>query len=52
VIETRCFGICPKGAVVAVDTAHPGTWHLVREGTPIEDAAEMLGLPETHHPSS
>ncbi len=45
VIETRCFGICPKGAVVAVDAAHPGIWHLVREGTPIEEVAELLGLP-------
>jgi predicted metal-binding protein len=44
VIETRCFGICPKGAVVAVDAAHPGTWHLVREGLPIDDAAALLGV--------
>jgi predicted metal-binding protein len=46
VIETRCFGICPKGAVVAVDAAHPGTWLLVREGTPVEEAAELLGVVE------
>jgi predicted metal-binding protein len=45
VIETRCFGICPKGAVVVVDTAHPGRWHLVREGSAIEEVAELLGLP-------
>ncbi|HEY0271173.1 MAG TPA: hypothetical protein VGC10_09320 [Sphingomonas sp.] len=45
VVETRCFGICPKGAVVAVDAAHPGTWHLIRAGTPIDEAAETLGLP-------
>ena len=45
VIETSCLDICPKGAVVAVNAAHPGTWLLVGEGMPIDEAAELLGLP-------
>ncbi len=52
VIETRCFGICPKGAVVTVDTAHPGMWHLVRVGSSVEETAAVLGLPEVHQASS
>ncbi|WBO21445.1 hypothetical protein [Sphingomonas abietis] len=44
VIETRCLGICPKGAVTVIDAAHPGKWLLVEEGTPVEDVAERLGL--------
>ncbi len=45
VIETRCLGVCPKGAVTVIDAAHPGCWQLIEEGTPIEDVAQTLGLP-------
>ena len=34
VAEVRCLGVCPKGAVVALDAASPGRWLLVRPGTP------------------
>lgn len=44
VIETRCLGICPKGAVTVIDAAHPGKWLLVEEGAPVEDVVERLGL--------
>jgi predicted metal-binding protein len=44
VIETRCLGVCPKGAVTVIDAAHPGKWMLVEEGTPIDAVAERLGL--------
>lgn len=45
VVETRCLGICPRGAVTLVDTRWPGTWHIVREGTPVEDVARDLYAP-------
>ncbi len=45
VIETGCLGVCPRDAVIVVDAAHPGKWTAVREGTPVEDVAERLGLP-------
>jgi predicted metal-binding protein len=44
VIETRCLGVCPKGAVTVIDAAHPGEWMLVEKGTPIQEVAERLGL--------
>jgi predicted metal-binding protein len=44
VIETRCLGVCPKGAVTVIDAAHPGKWMLVEEGTPVDEVAELLGL--------
>lgn len=44
VVETRCLKLCPKGAVVAINGARPGEWHLVRPGTPIDAVAEELGL--------
>ncbi|WP_343046930.1 (2Fe-2S) ferredoxin domain-containing protein [Sphingomonas chungangi] len=45
VIETRCLGVCPKGAVTVIDAAHPGKWMLVEEGAPIDELAARLGLP-------
>jgi predicted metal-binding protein len=44
VIETKCLGICPKGAVTVVDAAHPGRWQLIEAGTPVGEVAERLGL--------
>ena len=44
VIETGCLKLCPKRAVVAVDTRRPGQWLLVQPGTPIEDVAARLGV--------
>jgi len=44
VIETKCLGICPKGAVVTVDAAHPGRWQLIEAGTPEDQVAARLGL--------
>ena len=45
VVETKCLGICPKGAVTVVDAAHPGLWLVVEAGTEMEVVAERLGLP-------
>ena len=43
IIETKCLGICPKGAVVVVDTARPGEWLLVPAGTAINDVVALVG---------
>ncbi len=46
VVETRCLGICPKGAVTIVDTRDPGRWRIVEEGADVEAlAAELRPLP-------
>jgi predicted metal-binding protein len=45
VVEVGCLGICPKRAAVTIDGAHPDEWLLVREGTPVDEVAQRLGLP-------
>jgi NADH:ubiquinone oxidoreductase subunit E len=35
VIETKCLGICPKGAVVMVDTRVPKRWRIVPAGADV-----------------
>lgn len=42
VVETRCLGICPKGAVTIVDTRTPGRWRIVAGGAEIDALAEQL----------
>ena len=42
VVETRCLGICPKGAVTIVDTRDPGRWRIVEEGADVEALAAEL----------
>ncbi|KQM65667.1 hypothetical protein ASE75_05350 [Sphingomonas sp. Leaf17] len=42
IVETKCLGICPKGAVVLVDTARPGEWLLIPAGTAIDDVVGQL----------
>jgi predicted metal-binding protein len=32
VVEVKCLGICPRGAVTLVDSSEPGRWHLVQPG--------------------
>lgn len=44
VIETKCLGVCPKGAVVTVDAAHPGRWQLIEAGTSEAEVVARLGL--------
>lgn len=44
IVETKCLGICPKGAVVVVDAGAPAEWRLVRAGTPLDEIAAALRL--------
>lgn len=44
VVETRCLGICPRGAVVVVDTRQPDAWRLVSEGADVTTLAGELGV--------
>jgi len=43
-IEVKCLGVCPKGAVTLVDTSRPGTWRLVPAGADVEAIGRDLGL--------
>ncbi|WP_375382143.1 hypothetical protein [uncultured Sphingomonas sp.] len=43
VVEVKCLGLCPKGAVVVMDGAAPGRWVLVKPGTPKAKMLAALG---------
>lgn len=42
VVETRCLGVCPRGAVTLVDTRAPARWRLVEEGADVDALAGEL----------
>lgn len=44
VVEVKCLGVCPKGAVTVIDGARPREWLLVPEGADLALLAEQLGL--------
>jgi len=44
VIETACFDICPKGAVIAVNAANPKALLIVPVGADLFEVKARLGL--------
>lgn len=46
IVEVRCLGVCPRGAVVAVNGAESRAWQLVAPGADLDAVAEALGLGE------
>jgi len=42
IIETRCMGVCPKGAVAALNATAPGRILTIPAGTPIADVLALL----------
>ena len=44
IIEIKCLGVCPHGAVTVVDGAAPGKWMLVNAGADLEEVSVELGL--------
>lgn len=46
VIETGCFDICPKNAVVAVNTREPKRLLIVPAGADLNEVRDRLGLGE------
>jgi predicted metal-binding protein len=44
VVEVKCLGVCPRGAVTVVDGRHPDEWALVPAGSDVAVVAEALGL--------
>ena len=45
IVEVKCLGVCPRGAVTMIDSARPGEWVLVPAGTDLDQVAGELGLP-------
>lgn len=46
IVETKCLGVCPGGAVTVIDAGAPGEWLLVRAGTAMDEVAAALRLGE------
>lgn len=44
VVEVKCLGVCPRGAVTLVDPHDPSRWRLVPKGADIAVLAAELGL--------
>ena len=42
IVETKCFGLCPKKAVVALDATRPGRLLTIPRGTEPTAILEML----------
>ena len=45
IIGTRCMGICPKKAVIAINASRPATIFVVPVGTPAEDVLHIFAEP-------
>lgn len=44
IVEVKCLGVCPRGAVTVVNGADSREWLLVPAGADLDEAAEELGL--------
>ena len=44
VVEVKCLGVCPRGAVTVVNAADPKRWRLVPKGADLAEVAAGLGI--------
>ncbi len=44
IVEVKCLGVCPRGAVTVVDAAEPGRWRIVPKGAEVAALADDLAL--------
>lgn len=44
IVEVKCLGVCPRGAVTLVDASDPGSWRLVPAGADLDRLAQEIGL--------
>ena len=45
IVEVKCLGVCPRGAVTVINGKAPGEWALVKAGADLDAVAVGLGLP-------
>jgi predicted metal-binding protein len=44
IVEVKCMGVCPRGAVTVVDAGGPREWLIVPAGAALDAVAAELGL--------
>lgn len=44
VVEVKCLGVCPRGAVTVVNAADPSRWRLVARDADLAAVAADLGI--------
>lgn len=44
IVEVKCLGVCPRGAVTVVNGADSQEWLMVPEGADLDEVARELGL--------
>ena len=44
VVDVKCLGVCPRGAVTAINTAASREWLLVPAGADVDAVARALNL--------
>jgi predicted metal-binding protein len=45
IVEVKCLGVCPRGAVTVVNGKAPGEWALVKAGADLDQVVDGLGVP-------
>ena len=44
IVEVKCLGVCPRGAVTVINGAKSRDWLLVPKGTDVVEMVSELGL--------
>lgn len=44
VVDVKCLGVCPRGAVTVVNASASREWLIVPEGTDLDEVARAAGL--------
>ncbi len=44
IVDVKCLGVCPRGAVTLVDASDPTRWRLVQAGADLDTLADEIGL--------
>nr|WP_284053150.1 (2Fe-2S) ferredoxin domain-containing protein [Stakelama marina] len=47
IVEVKCLGVCPKGAVTVINAADSRHWHLVPAGADLDEVVDQLDLQVT-----
>jgi predicted metal-binding protein len=44
IVDVKCLGVCPAGAVTVINGTHSREWLLVPKGMDLDEVVEELGL--------